>query len=99
MEKEEEEFKKVHENLDKEAISHKMAGLMVTMIKSKGDDGQVEAFQHVMANFTKEEMAFVVTVHGAMSIEQAIKQTPELEGMIGAIQMIQDMEDKITKDE
>lgn len=95
---EEKEIKKGFEAMDREALSHKMAALMLVMVKSKGDDEQFESFAHVMQNFSKEEMAFIVTVHSAMSIEEAITKMPELNGMIGAINMLQNMEDKMESD-
>jgi hypothetical protein len=96
---EEKEIKKGFEALDREAVSHKMAALMLMMVKSNGGDDQFELFAHVMENFSKEEMAFIVTIHSAKSIEEAISQMPELNGMIGAINMLQAMEDKIDEDD
>lgn len=96
---EEEEIKKKFEELDREVTSGKMAGLMLVMVKAKEDDEQFKAFKHVMENFTKEEMAFVVTVHSAMSIQEAITKMPELKSMIGAINVLQDLEDKVKEDD
>jgi cytochrome oxidase Cu insertion factor (SCO1/SenC/PrrC family) len=96
---EEEEIKKKLKELDREALSHKMARLMVLMVKSDPEDDQLVEYTHVMKNFTKEEMAFIVIVHAATSIQEAIGRMPEVGGMIDALTATEELKRKIKNDD
>jgi hypothetical protein len=91
-----EEYQKILEGLNPEEIAGKMSGVMMVMVKNPKDEPiSVDPYSHAMESMTKEEMAYIVCVHAAISIEDAINQIPPLKKMIEAMKEAEALESNL----
>jgi hypothetical protein len=92
-----EEIEKNYNNINTEALSHQMAELMMLIVRENDKGFKGKDFNHVMKNFSREEMAYVVCTHAVFTIKEALDVNPGLSNKIDTLKKLDNLETNINE--